>query len=150
MAAGTSTALSVLELSLMSKKALIIEDEPSIANIYKLKLKSAGYQADIIFSGLEALSAVKSYQPDIILLDLMLPGMSGEKVLEKIRNNPSNRLIPVVIITNVSKAEAPKTLWHLGIHDYIVKASYTPAMVLQVVDRVLADQAASKLKPTTL
>jgi DNA-binding response OmpR family regulator len=134
----------------MTKKVLIIEDEPSIANIYKLKLKSAGYSVEIIFNGLDAVGAIKSYHPDIILLDLMLPGMGGEKVLEKIRNNPKNRMVPVVIITNISKAEAPRTLWHLGIHDYIVKASYTPAMVLTVVDRVLADQAGSKLKPTTL
>lgn len=134
----------------MPSKVLIIEDEPSIANIYKLKLSSVGYKVEIIFDGSDALVAVKNYQPDIILLDLMLPGMSGEKVLESIRNNPNNRTVPVVIITNVSKAEAPRTLWHLGINDYIVKASYTPAMVLTVVDRVLADQAAAKLKPTTL
>jgi DNA-binding response OmpR family regulator len=132
------------------KKVLIIEDEPSIANIYSLKLTKSGYSCKIIYNGLDVLTAIGEFKPDLLLLDLMLPGMMGDKVLAKIRAKKEYRNLAVVVITNVSKNEAPKTLWHLGIHDYIVKASYTPAMVAEVVDRVLKTQETDKLKPTTL
>ena len=134
----------------MNKKVLIVEDEPSIANIYKLKLSSAGYSCQIVYSGKQVIDSIKSFQPDIILLDLMLPDLNGDKVLAKIRQNKNYSQLPVVIITNVSRSEAPATIWHLGIHDYIVKASYTPAMVLEVVNRTLKNQEVAKLKPTTI
>jgi DNA-binding response OmpR family regulator len=132
------------------KKVLIVEDEPSIANIYKLKLEKSGYSCRIVYSGLDVMPAIAEFKPDVVLLDLMLPGLMGDKVLAKIRSQKEHRDLPVIVITNVSKNEAPRTLWHLGIHDYIVKASYTPAMVVEIVDRVLNNQAAAKLKPTTL
>jgi DNA-binding response OmpR family regulator len=132
------------------KKVLIVEDEPSIANIYSLKLTKSGYSCKIVYSGLEVIKAISEFGPDLLLLDLMLPGMMGDKVLAKVRSIKEYRNLPVVVITNVSKNEAPKTLWHLGIHDYIIKASYTPAMVAEVVDRTLKNQETSKLKPTTL
>lgn len=123
------------------KHILIVEDEPSIAQMYQLKLELNNYKVLIAHNGLSGLKCLDSYLPDLILLDLMMPIMNGEEFLEKLRKLESHRETPVIILTNVSREEAPKTLWHYGISDYFVKAHNTPSHLIDVVNRHLADQA---------
>jgi DNA-binding NarL/FixJ family response regulator len=68
------------------------------------------------------------------LLDLRLPYMSGDKFLEKLRKMPEFELTPVIILTNVSRNEAPRTIWHLNIAGYFVKAHHTPTELVKIVD----------------
>ena len=118
-------------------KIAIIEDEVAIRRMYALKLKFSGYEVCEAGDGEEGLKLVEKEKPDIILLDLMMPEMTGEEMLRKLRATKWGEKIPVIILTNISKDEAPRTLWHLGISDFIVKANSTPQKVLEHVQRVL-------------
>ena len=84
-------------------------------------------------NGQEGVLLVERFRPDIILLDLTMPVMTGDEALAEIRRSERGRDIPVMILTNLGEEEAPKSLHRLGIHSYIVKADLTPR---QVVARV--------------
>ncbi len=114
---------------------LIIEDERSIADLYKIKLEIHDFLVKIAENGLEGLKVLENFKPDIILLDLKMPVMDGEKFLEKLRK--TNKETPVVILTNVSKEEAPATLWHHGISDYFIKAHFTPTELVNIIEKII-------------
>jgi len=116
---------------------LIIEDDLAIANLYQLKLELHNNTVNVANNGLVGLTKTKEQDYDIILLDLRMPVMNGEEFLKKLRKNPDYRDIPVIILTNISRDEAPKTLWHYGVSGYFVKAHNTPADLLKIVNKVL-------------
>jgi len=103
--------------------------------MYQLKLELNGYAVTTASNGLNGLKCLENATPDLILLDLMMPVMNGEEFLKKIRKSQHHQHVPVIILTNVSREEAPKTLWHYGITDYFVKAHNTPSHLIDVVNR---------------
>jgi DNA-binding response OmpR family regulator len=119
-------------------KILLIEDDHAIANLYKFKLESNNYTVIIAFNGLEAMKSVEKSLPDLILLDLKMPMMSGEEFLRKFRKNLAHQDTPVIILTNISREEAPKTLWHYGISGYFVKAHNTPSDLVKIVENIVS------------
>lgn len=123
----------------MSKKIAVIEDEPSISQLYKLKLTREGYDVVIAGNGRDGLALVLKERPDIILLDLLMPEMSGEEMLKALRKTEEGKHMKVIILTNVSRQEAPDSLDNLEISRYIVKAEYTPDQVAATVKSALAD-----------
>lgn len=114
-------------------KIAIIEDDPVIRQMYLMKFETAGFDVSVAENGQEGVVLVERFRPDIILLDLTMPVMTGDEALAEIRRSERGRDIPVMILTNLGEEEAPKSLHKLGIHSYIVKADLTPR---QVVDRV--------------
>lgn len=118
-------------------KIAIIEDEHSIAQMYKMKLDYEGYDVKVAINGADGLELVKEYLPDLMLLDLRMPGMSGDELLEKVRQTDWGSSIRVVVLTNISRDEAPSTLRFLHVDRYIVKAHHTPAEVVSVVKDIL-------------
>lgn len=121
-------------------KIAIVEDEAAIRRMYALKLKFSNFQVVEAADGEEGLEVIEKEKPDIVLLDLMMPRKSGEEMLRDLRSKPWGEKIPVIILTNISKDEAPRTLWHLGISDFIVKANSTPQHILEHIQRILAEQ----------
>lgn len=119
-------------------KIAIIEDEAAIRRMYALKLKFGNFEVCEAGDGEEGLKVVEQHKPDLILLDLRMPKMSGDEMLRELRSTVWGEKIPVIILTNISRDEAPRTLWHLGISDFIVKANSTPQKVLDIVIAVLA------------
>lgn len=117
---------------------LIVEDEHAIAEMYRIKLQTLGYRVDIARNGQEGLNKAAREQPDLILLDLRMPVMSGDTMLEKLRSTDWGSDIRVIILTNISKSEAPMGLRLLNVDRYIVKAHYTPSQVANIVEEVLA------------
>ena len=114
-------------------KIVIIEDDPVINQMYRMKFESDGFDVRMASDGERGVAVVKEFQPDIILLDLQMPHMNGAEALEIIRKEPWGEDIPVLVLTNLGEEEAPDSLKNLSISSYIVKADLTPK---QVVGRV--------------
>lgn len=120
-------------------KIAIIEDEPAIRQMYAFKLKFSKMEVCEAGDGIEGLALIEKEKPDLILLDLMMPRMNGEEMLRELRAKSWGEKIPVIILTNISKDEAPRTLWHLGVSDFIIKANSTPQKIVEHVQRILAE-----------
>lgn len=118
-------------------KIAVIEDDVSIASMYKMKLLRADYDVKMAYDGASGLKLVEVFKPDLILLDLLMPVMSGEDMLEKLRATDWGSKIRVIVLTNISKDEAPAKLRLLNVDRYIVKAHYTPKQVVEIVREVL-------------
>src|SRR5688500_18894410 len=114
-------------------KIAIVEDDHAIASMYELKLKKNGFDVQVAFDGLVGLELVKRFRPDIILLYLKMPKMTGEDMLEKVRSTSWGADIRTIVLTNISRDEAPMKLRFLHVDRYIVKAHYTPTQVVEVV-----------------
>lgn len=114
-------------------KILLVEDDHTISRLYGTKLDLDGFQVSYAYNGLEAIKLLPTVYPDIILLDLMMPVMDGETFLRHLREKPEFHDIPVIILTNLSREEAPKTLWHFGISGYFVKAHHTPKDLSHII-----------------
>jgi len=123
----------------MSKKIIIIEDDYAIAAMYGFKLRASGYQIATAYNGTDGLALAGSFLPDLILLDLMMPEMNGDELLQKLRETDWGANMRVIILTNLSKDEAPHGLRLLNVDRYIVKAHHTPSQVVDVVKDVLGE-----------
>ncbi|HOK35514.1 MAG TPA: response regulator [Candidatus Pacearchaeota archaeon] len=121
------------------KKILLIEDDPFISDIYITTLNDAGYEVSLANDGLTGLEMAKTIKPDLILLDLLLPGMDGLKVLENIRKEKNEKLnkIPVIIITNWVEKENIEKAKKLGVSGFILKVSLGPKDLIKEVKKYL-------------
>lgn len=122
-------------------KIAIIEDDPVIRQMYLMKFEAAGYSVSTAENGQQGVALVEKNQPDLILLDLTMPIMSGDEALSEIRRHDWGRDIPVIILTNLGEEEAPDSLHSLGIHSYIVKADLTPRQVVERARKALGNAA---------
>lgn len=116
-------------------KIAIIEDDPVINQMYRMKFEAEGFDVQMADDGASGVELVKSFSPDIVLLDLQMPRMNGAEALAEIRALEHGASLPVLILTNLGAEEAPDELKTLNVTEYIVKAEMTPK---QVVARVLA------------
>lgn len=124
-------------IGVMSIKIAIVEDDHPIAQMYKFKLEAAGFTAMIADNGKQGLELAEKHLPDLILLDIRMPVMSGDKMLQLMRQTDWGSKIRVIILTNISRDEAPKSLNLLNVDRYIVKAHHTPAQILDIVSDTL-------------
>lgn len=120
-----------------SAKIAIIEDDIVIAQMYRMKFESEGFEVQTAENGKVGVELCEAMRPDMILLDLRMPEMSGEEALKKIRATDWGKHTPVIILTNLGEEEAPDSLKQLGIHSYIVKADLTPRQVTERVKQAL-------------
>jgi len=122
------------------KKVLIIEDDIPILDLYDKKLTSKGYSVSRAEDGASGLEAAKKENPDIILLDIMLPVINGFEVLKKLKQENETKKIPVVILSNYG--EMPNITEGLlgGAAEYLIKVEHTPEEVVEVVDDVFVDK----------
>ncbi len=126
----------------IAQKIVIVEDNESLAEIYKTRLELLGYTCFTAYDGKTALTVIERELPDLVLLDLMVPEIAGDKILEIMRTSPWGSNIPVYIISNLNEADAPKGLRSLGIEGYAVKANLSNDQLDRLVDNILkpADQ----------
>lgn len=118
-------------------KIAIIEDDQVISQMYRMKFEAAGFEVEIADNGSRGIDLVKSFSPDIILLDLQMPKLNGVEALQKIRKETWGKTTPVIVLTNTGEEEAPTDLKDLGVSSYIVKANLTPRQVVQRVKETL-------------
>lgn len=120
-----------------TQKIAIIEDELSICEMYRSKLAGNGYNIKVAHNGQDGLELLEDFLPELILLDLRMPIMDGAEMLAKLRETEWGAKMRVIILTNISRDEAPRSLQFLNIDRYIVKAHYTPSQVLDVIKEIL-------------
>jgi DNA-binding response OmpR family regulator len=118
-------------------KVAVIEDEPSIRILYQTKLELEGFVVQTAADGLSGMELVESFQPHLALLDLRMPGMNGDEMLQRVREQEWGADVRVIILTNISRDEAPSILRFLSVDRYVVKAHYTPSQVVELVRDVL-------------
>jgi DNA-binding response OmpR family regulator len=121
----------------LSQKIVIVEDNASLADIYKTRLELLGYTCFIGYNGITALYFIQQQMPDLVLLDLMIPDISGEQVLQTMRSSDWGKEIKVLVISNLSETDAPPTLRQLGIEGYAVKANLSDDQIDVMVNAIL-------------
>lgn len=119
-------------------KVAIIEDDMAIVQMYRTKFETEGYDVATAEDGATGLELIDSFQPDIILLDLMMPNMNGLDMLSRLRSQPNGRTAKVVVLTNMGDTETATKVYKMAADDYIVKAEMTPKQVAERVKALLA------------
>lgn len=119
-------------------KIAIIEDDQAISQMYRFKFEGEGYEVETADNGKLGLELVESMKPDIILLDIMMPEMTGDEMLEKLRATTWGKTIKVIILTNMGEQEIPPKVKELGVSGIILKADMTPKQVADIVKKQLA------------
>jgi DNA-binding response OmpR family regulator len=122
----------------MTAKIAIIEDDQAISQMYRIKFEAEGYTVETAENGKLGLELIQKMQPDIVLLDLMMPIMTGEEMLAKLRAESWGKDIKVIILTNRGEQEIPDGVRELGITALILKADMTPRQVAELVKIKLA------------
>ncbi len=120
-------------------KVLIAEDDSLIAGMYATKLKNLGIETSIVAEGEAAVEFFEKENPDFVLLDIMLPKLSGLDALKKIRSLPGGESVPVVILSNLSDPEKRNAAQKMGVKEYLVKANLTPNQVVEKIKPHLKD-----------
>lgn len=118
-------------------KIAIIEDDQAISQMYRFKFEAEGFTVETAENGKLGLELAEQMQPDIILLDLMMPEMTGDQMLERLRATPWGKNIRVIVLTNVGEQELPPKVRELGVSGVILKANMTPRQVAEIVQKQL-------------
>lgn len=118
-----------------TKKVLIVEDEPFLRELCTKKLIMLDYDVEIAIDGKEAIKKVNSKKPGLILLDLIIPGIDGFTVIEKVRSHPDKKIsqTPIVVLSNLGQQEDIDRAIGLGANDYLIKSNFT---ITEIVDKV--------------
>ena len=117
----------------VKKKILLVEDDTALASIYRARLELEGFDVREVNNGEEALSATLEYHPDLILLDAMMPKISGFDVLDILRNTPETANVRIVMLTALSQPKDKERAEGLGVDDYMVKSQ---VVIGDVVSRI--------------
>ncbi len=125
----------------MSHKILIIEDDIPLYNLYAAELKLKGYDVSNVSDGLVAYNAVKTQRPDLVLLDIVLPGRNGVDILQDIKSDISIQDTKVIMLTNYGGDANINKSVELGAEDYILKYNVVPSDISSKVATILRDTA---------
>jgi DNA-binding response OmpR family regulator len=120
-------------------KIAIIEDDLAIIQMYKTKFEKDGYEVATAGDGQSGLQLLTHFEPDVILLDLMMPGMNGFDMLQRLRQQPGGRDAKVVVLTNMGDTETATRVYKMAANDYIVKAEMTPKEVEERIKKLLGE-----------
>ena len=118
---------------------LLVEDDDFLAEILRTKLSDDGGSLTVCTNATEALRSIDAQIPDAIITDLMLPGVSGEEFIQRLKANDAHKDIPIVVFSNKSDPNDIKTLLSMGVSEYHVKAQTSLADIPEIIERVLAN-----------
>jgi CheY-like chemotaxis protein len=126
------------------KKILIIEDDQIVANVYRNKLAVEGYQTEVAADGETGLKIMRTFQPHLIIIDLMLPTMSGVDVIKEIRTENDFTKTPIIVFSNTYLTNLVQDAWRAGANKCLSKANCTPKDVIEVVRHTIGDSGAMR------
>lgn len=115
------------------KKILLVEDDDALANVYVQRLRSEGFDVKRVANGEDALAGAKEHKPDLVLLDAMMPKVSGFDVLDILRNTPETANLKIIMLTALSQESDKQRAQGLGVDDYLVKSQ---VVISDVIDRI--------------
>jgi len=115
------------------KKVLLVEDDDALASVYMTRLQAEGFNVKRVQNGEEALATSLQYKPDLVLLDVMMPKVSGFDVLDILRNTPETKDIKIIMLTALSQDTDQQRAINLGVDDYLVKSQ---VVIADVVDKI--------------
>lgn len=115
------------------KRILLVEDDDALANVYLVRLKAEGFDVERVANGEDALASALKYRPDLVLLDVMMPKVSGFDVLDILRNTPDTANLKIIILTALSQESDKQRALALGVDDYMVKSQ---VVITDVIDRI--------------
>ncbi len=119
------------------KKIFLVDDDAVVQLLYRRKLEQGGFEVWLAEDGLQAIQLLGTFTPDLILLDLMMPRLSGDSVLRFIRSQPKLAKLPVVILTNAFMSDQARAVSVMGVERAIVKADCTPEKMLEIASQIL-------------
>jgi DNA-binding response OmpR family regulator len=115
------------------KRILLVEDDDNLADVYTTRLEAENFDIKRVPNGEDALAAALEYHPDLVLLDVMMPKVSGFDVLDILRNTPETAKIRVIMLTALSQETDRQRAQSLGVDDYLVKSQ---VVIADVVDKI--------------
>ncbi len=119
------------------KAILIVEDDPILSRMYSEKFSFEGFDVAVAKDGREALDLITSKNIDLVLLDIMLPKMSGTDFLKEFKSNSKGKDTPVIVLTNLAEEEEKQKALDLGVKEYLVKAMQTPEQVVEKIKKYI-------------
>src|SRR6476660_5444991 len=119
------------------KKILLIEDDQIVANIYRNKFIIEGFQVEIALDGQVGFELVRSFRPDAVILDLMLPKLTGVELMKRIRSEPEFEKLPVIVFSNTYLTHLVQEAWKAGATKCLSKSNCTPKQVIDVMRSIL-------------
>lgn len=115
------------------QRILLVEDDDALANVYLTRLQAEGFNTRRVANGEDALATALSYHPDLVLLDVMMPKVSGFDVLDILRNTPETANLKIIMLTALSQDSEKQRAQSLGVDDYLVKSQ---VVIADVIDRI--------------
>jgi len=125
------------------KKILIIEDDQIVANIYRNKFSVEGYNVEIAHDGHSGVESIRSFRPDAVILDLMLPKITGVEVMKTVRAEPDFQKLPIIVFSNTYLSNMVQEAWKAGATKCLSKANCSPKQLIEVVRSTLSTPAAT-------
>jgi DNA-binding response OmpR family regulator len=117
------------------KRILFVEDDDALASVYLVRLEAEGFNVKRVANGEDALAAAISFRPDLVLLDVMMPKVSGFDVLDILRNTPETTNLKIIMLTALSQESDKKRAESLGVDDYLVKSQVVIGDVIEHIKR---------------
>jgi len=130
----------------MPKKVLLIEDDEFIRDLYKRQLDMCDMFTYAFSNGSDGLKSAQENQYDLILIDIMLPGMNGLDVLRNLKATDATKNIPVILISNLGQDAVIKEGFALGAIGYLIKATFTPDQIVQEITKIFDQHTQSQVK----
>ncbi len=124
----------------MAKKILVIEDNIALINLFKSILIEAGYKVEGAENGKIGLEKIEKFKPDLILLDILLPRVSGFEILKNLREIPSTYDLPVIVLSELGSEKNIKKCLELGAKDFLIKSNVHLEDILEKVKSVLGEK----------
>lgn len=121
----------------VQRKIMIVDDDKNMYEMYELKFKKEWFDVMVCVNGLDALSKVSEFKPDVILLDVMMPQMDGFETLRAIKELTTTIKSKIIMFSNINTKKDIEKWYELGADEYIVKANCTPKEIVSIVNLVL-------------
>lgn len=128
------------------KKILVAEDDVFLANAYRVKLTKAGFEIKMTTDGVEALKAVAEFQPDLLLLDLVMPNKDGFAVLAAIKTDETWKNLPVIVASNLGQQEDIDRALKLGANGYIIKSNESLEDIITKIKQTMTESTSQTSK----